>query len=240
MSNLLETKYYRVTLNAKTALLMHKDNIEFSESISMWRKDAQNRKISVSGDDRSPAWTWIGYCYSDRTYGKIILDSDNIMTMLRNAGAKMPTGKGKQTYKTITQCGLQVVGNFFKFYNNDEEISTDWINTLIGNNDFTEHQKAVEEHGFILNIKRAKIGSGAKASKHVRVRPQFNDWAAIGIVQVNDEETSGIKQDVLQRLFDIAGDVIGIGDWRPSSPSSGTFGRFKAIVEPCEDPKNID
>jgi len=233
MSANVETKRYLVTLTGKTALLMHKDNIEFSDALTKWRKE-RTKKNTVAGDDRSPAWTWVGYCYADKITNKLILDSDNIMTMLREAGAKISTGKGKTTYKGVTQYGLAVMDGGFKFFNNGEEISTDWINALVGNNEFTEHVEAVEKHGFILNMKRAKIGSGPKASKHVRVRPQFDNWSAQGVVQVVDEETTGLKLAIIQRLFDIAGDLIGIGDWRPSCASSGPYGRFKAIVEPIE------
>lgn len=231
MGTTLKTKRYEVTLTGKTALLMHKDNIVFSEALNKWRKDPQNKKTSVAGDDRSPAWTWIGYCYADPISKKLILDSDNIMTMLREAGAKFPTGKGKQTYKSVTQYGLQVMDGGFEFFNNGEPVTTDWINELNGDNDFDKHLAAVEKHGFLLNMKRAKIGSGARATKHIRVRPQFDNWTARGVVQIVDEDSTGLKQDVLQRLFDIAGDIIGIGDWRPSCASAGPYGRFKASVE---------
>ena len=227
----IETKRYLVTLTGKTALLMHKDNIEFSEALNQWRKDPQNKRISSAGDDRSPAWTWICYMYTDKIAGKVVMDSDNIMTMLREAGAKMPTGKGKATFKAVTQYGIQVMGDF-KFLNNGQEIETDWLNSLVGNNNFEEHVKAVEDHGFILNMKRAKIGSGARATKHIRVRPQFDTWTAQGFIQVVDESSTGLKHDIVKRLFQIGGDIVGLCDWRPSSPSSGSFGTFKAEVEP--------
>ena len=231
MGNTVNVKRYEVTLVGKTPLLMHKDNILFSEALNKWRKDPQNKKISVAGDDRSPAWTWLSYVYSDPIAKKLILDSDNIMTMLREAGAKYPTGKGKATFKSATQYGLQVMDGGFDFFNNGEPICTDWLNALNGVNDFDAHLEAVAAHHFTLNLKRARIGSGSRASKHVRVRPQFDNWSARGIIQVVDEESTGLKQDVLQRLFEIAGDIIGIGDWRPSCASSGPYGRFSAEVK---------
>ena len=231
MSN---TKKYHVVLTAKTPLLMHKDNIEFTENVTKWRKDPQNKRISVAGDDRSPAWTWIGYCYASAVYHKLILHSDNIMTMLREAGAKMPTGKGKATFKSITQCGFQLCDEGFNFYNNGNEIGTDWMNDLIDDNEFDHHLEAVKQHGFSLNLKRAKIGSGARASKHIRVRPQFDSWSAEGDILVVDPSITGLTGEIVQRLFSLAGEIIGVGDWRPSCASSGPFGRFNAKVEEIE------
>lgn len=229
----MSTILYHVVLTSKSPLLMHNDNIEFTEAVNKWRKDPQNKRISVAGDDRSPAWTWVGYCYTNGlkgSEGRLVIPSDNIMTCLREAGAKMPTGKGKQTFKSITQCGFQLTDVGFKLYNNGEEVATDWINELVGDNEFEHHKEAVEAHGFDLNIKRAKIGSGARATKHVRVRPQFTNWSAEGDIQVIDPEVTGLTHEVCQRLFEIAGSIIGLGDWRPSCASAGVFGRFGANV----------
>ena len=228
----MESKYH-VILTGVTPLLMHKDNIEFSSSISLWQKDPKNKKTSVSGDDRSPAWTWIGYLYTDLEKGdkgKLIIDSDNIMTMLREAGAKMSTGKGKATYKAVTQYGLFVDDLHFRFYNNGAEIQKDWINALVGENNFDKHLEAVNAHGFELFLKRAKLPTG-RGVKHVRVRPKFNNWSAEGCITVVDPEESGLTQSVLQRILDIAGGQVGLCDWRPSSGSSGSFGKFTAKVE---------
>lgn len=213
---------------------MHNDNIDFTEKVDKWRKDPQNKRISVAGDDRSPAWSWIGYCYTNGlkgSEGRLIIPSDNIMTCLRDAGAKMPTGKKNATFKTVTQYGFQLTDVGFKFYNNGEEIKTDWINELRGNNEFKQHVDAVESHGFDLNIKRARIGNGKNAKKHIRVRPQFTNWSAEGDIQVINPEVTGLTHDVCQRLFDIAGSIIGLGDWRPSCASAGMFGCFAATVQ---------
>lgn len=224
---------YSIELRGVSPLIMHRDNIEFSSAVSGWQKDPQNKKTSVAGDDRSPAWTWIGYIYSNGKKGadgKVVLDSDNIMTMLREAGAKMSTGKGKATFKAVTQYGLYINEMSFSFYNNGVEIATDWMNSLIGENDFDKHLEAANEHGIELFMKRARIGMGARASKHVRIRPKFNDWMAKGTITVIDPSESGLKKDVLQRILDIAGCQVGLCDWRPSCPSAGPFGKFVASV----------
>lgn len=223
------SKRYNVFLEGTTPILFHKDDISFSEKVKAWMKDPDNKKFMVAGDDRSPAWTWIGYLYTDR--GRIGISSDCLMTMLREAGAKVLTGKGKTTFKKQTQYGLVIDRLQFDLMikNNDEwqYIDTDWIDDLLGNNNFAEHQKAVEAHGFRLHEKRARVGT----NKHIRVRPCFDEWAAQGTITVYDEESSGLSEQVLSDIFRIAGEICGLGDWRPNSPKSGSYGKFVARIQ---------
>ncbi|MCX7934978.1 MAG: hypothetical protein N3A66_06935, partial [Planctomycetota bacterium] len=58
-------KQYRVRLTGLSPLLMHQDNLAFSEKVKQWQRDPANRELSMPGDDRSPAWTWLGYVYHD-------------------------------------------------------------------------------------------------------------------------------------------------------------------------------
>ena len=51
---------YSVTLVGETPLLMHQDNLAWEDAMMQWRKDPANKKVSVAGDDRSPAFRWIG------------------------------------------------------------------------------------------------------------------------------------------------------------------------------------
>lgn len=218
-------KRYNITLNGTSPLLMHSDNLAFAEKLKQWRDDPANKELSISGDDRTPAWTWISCIYSDgRTLG---IPSDNLMTVLREGGAKVMTGKGKATYKKATQAGLLIDGMQFDLLVDDKPIKVDWISKLIGDNSFPDHLDAVESHGFELLVKRARIGM----SKHIRVRPMFRNWVAAGSLTVLDEELTGLTQRVLQQILDQAGALCGLGDWRPSSPrASGTFGRFQPVV----------
>jgi len=217
---------YKITLKGLTPILMHQDNIAFSEKIQAWQRAPENKQYSVAGDDRSPAWTWIGYLYHD---GRIVgIPSDNLMTMLREGGTKVPTGKGKETYKKQTQAGIMIDQQQWELYVGDKTISVDPFYELIGNNTFTDHLDLAEQYGFELNVKRAKIGS----NKHIRVRPMFRNWVAQGSLTVIDRDVSGITEDVLQLIMNQAGAMCGIGDWRPNSPkSSGTFGKFEPVIE---------
>lgn len=218
-------KQYRIKLFGSTPLIMHRDNLAFAEKISAWRLKPENKALSKKADDRTPPWTWIGYLYHDgRNVG---IDSDNIMTLLREGGAKIQTGKGKETFKKQTQSGLMLDCQQFSLFVNEKELDVKKINDLIGELDFNEHLMFAENHGFELFVKRAKVNQ----SKHVRVRPMFRDWMATGKLTVLDEEVSGITGDVLRSILRQAGAVCGLCDWRPSSPSSGVFGRFTSEVE---------
>ena len=93
---------YQIILEGETPLLMHHDNIQFSERVRAWQQE--NRSLSVAGDDRTPAWSWIGSLYDDGEY--VGMNADNVMTMLREGGAKVPTGAKNETYKRQTQSGI--------------------------------------------------------------------------------------------------------------------------------------
>ena len=216
---------YRVTLTGLTPLLMHNDNLAFTEKVVEWRKAPENKEFSVSGDDRTPPWTWIGYLYHD---GKNIgINSDNIMTMLREGGAKVLTGKGKETYKKHTQSGIMLDQQQWDVFVNGQPVPIGPIKPLIGNRDFIQHIDAAEKLGFELLVKRAKIGR----AKHIRVRPMFREWTATGSLTVIDREISGITKEILELVLNQSGAVCGLCDWRPSSPSSGTFGKFSPVVD---------
>ncbi|MCK9327970.1 MAG: hypothetical protein M0P69_20920 [Bacteroidales bacterium] len=215
-------KDYMVTLNGMRDLLMHKDNIQHGERVKKWSKDPANKDVSVAGDDRSPAWTWIGYLYAE--YGKVVIDSDNLMTMLREGGAQVSTGKGKKTFKAQTQSGIIVNEIGWPLIVDWREIDYEPIKALLNENDFEKHLELAEELGFTLFVKRAKIGM----SKHIRVRPRFSNWQASGTITVTDPM---LTKDVLQDILTFAGARCGLCDWRPSSKSPGQFGTFMATLE---------
>lgn len=215
---------YKITLTGLTPLLMHKDNIVFSEKLKAWTMAPENMKLSVAGDDRTPPWTWIGYTYHDGV--NIGVDSDNIMTMLREGGAKV-SFKGKETFKKQTQSGVMLDQQQFDLYIDNNLVPVDAIRGLIGDTDFNNHISKSEELGFELLVKRAKIGK----AKHVRVRPLFRKWELRGSLTVIDAELSGLTHGIIETILNQAGALCGLCDWRPSSGSSGAFGKFKPFVE---------
>lgn len=222
-------RQYEVTLEGLTPLLMHADNIAFTEKVAAWRRDPGNRELTVSGDDRSPAWSWIGYVHHDRRH--LGLPADNLMTMLREGGAKVRTRRagGKETFKKHTQAGVMLDREQFDLFVSGAQVPMSDIEPLIGETDFAAHVEAVEALGFELSVKRARVGQ----AKHVRVRPMFRDWMARGTLTVLDESLSGLTPEVVETILKQAGALVGVGDWRPGSPRSpGAFGRFQPTVKP--------
>lgn len=215
---------YNVTLNGVTPLLLHRDNITFSEQVRAWTKNPANKKISTAGDDRTPAWTWIGYTYEAN--GLMTIDSDNLMSMLKDGGKKCPAAKGKGSLKAATQSGILVNEIGWPIVGPKGVVKMDKISALASNEvtDFEKHVSLAESLGFQLFVKRAKIGQ----SKHVRVRPRFEQWSASGTITVLDET---LDKKTLENLLTMAGRYCGICDWRPGSISSGRFGCFTVDIK---------
>jgi len=219
----MKTRNYKVTLTGESPLLMHKDNIAHGEAVRRWTKDPRNKKVSVAGDDRSPAWTWIGSCYHDGK--RLVIDADNLMTMLRDGGKKCPAPTGKGSMKAATQAGILINEIGWPLLVDGTEVPVAPIMALMGEEDFAKHEQVAAGLGFALFVKRAKVGT----SKHVRVRPRFEKWSATGTLTVLDSQ---ITTEMLGQILTHAGFYCGLCDWRPGSPMApGQFGRFAATVE---------
>lgn len=216
---------YRVTITGTQPLLMHADNIEWADTMEKWKSDKDNRKLSKAGDDRTPAFRWIGSLYRDDG-GTIIIPTENIMRCLMEGGAMVlvPGAKGNKTFKSQSQSGIMPRAIGWPLLLNGKPINTAPIKALLAEKNFDAHQEAARAMGFSLFIKRARIGT----SKHIRVRPRFEAWAVQGELVVIDEQ---ITKDVLSDILDIAGRFKGLGDWRPGGKTPGSFGTFTAQIE---------
>jgi hypothetical protein len=157
----------------------------------------------------------------------LAIPQENIMACLRKAGTQIPKSKGKGTFKQESQSGILMASEYCQFTNHGKPISIAAIAAL-RDMDFKEQFDAVDKLGFELKVKRAAVG----ASKHVRVRAMFRKWKITGSLQVNDPT---ITKDVLGQMFEVAGQRVGLLDWRPGSPKSpGPYGMFNAEVKVCK------
>ena len=214
---------YAVTITGVADLLFHADNILFGERVKKWQKDPANRGKSTAGDDRSPAWTWIGCTYNNR--GLLVVPSDNLMTVFREGGKRVPTGQKGGTFKAATQSGIVCDEFAWPLLLDGKTVPFAPIAALADEEEFQKHEEVAVSLGFNLFVKRAKIGT----AKHVRVRPRFTNWSCTGTILVTDER---ITHSVLLDILAQAGRYAGLGDWRPSSPKSpGPFGTFTATAE---------
>jgi hypothetical protein len=217
---------YEVTLTGKTPMLHHADDIDWADRMGEWKNDPSNRKASKAGDDRSPAFRWIGSMYHDGSV--VAIPSDNLMRAFMEGGAMVPVpgGKSGKTFKAQTQSGMLVVGSHWPLFVGDAKktIPVASVQSLLSEKDFAKHRAHVETLGFSLFLKRAKIG----ASKHVRVRPFFSPWSSTGKISVWDEQ---ITLQVLKDVCSYAGSYKGLGDWRPGGRTPGAYGMFTATVK---------
>lgn len=214
----------KVRLTGRSPLIMHKDNITFQERVEKYNKLPKSEKSTKDkkGDDRSPAWTWIGSLY--RSGNTVGIPADNLMTMLRDGGSKVPLpgGKSNETFKKITQSGILINEILWEIVTNEgQTIDPSFIDKLELEMDFDKHLIAVQNAGFNLLVKRAKIGQ----NKHVRVRPIFETgWSIEGELCIVDDK---ITDDFLEIILNQAGSYVGLCDWRPGSPKSpGSYGMF--------------
>jgi len=215
---------YQIRLTGKTPLLMHRDNIEWADFMDAWRVDPANKNAGKAGDDRTPAWRWLGCLYHD---GNVIgLPAENIMRSIMEGGVMVPVpgGKNGKTFKSQTQSGMRCGETLWPIEINGGQLSWPDTEKLKDETDFKTHRTACEGRGFALNVKRAKVGQ----SKHIRVRPEFPaGWTAEGTILVWDNQ---ITPDTLSLILDYAGQYKGIGDWRPGGKTPGPYGIFTAEI----------
>ena len=213
---------FSVTLTGINPAIVHNDNLVWANKVKLWQDNPTNKRSSIPGDDRCPSWRWIGYIYNDGKY--LTIDSDNLMTMLREGGSKVPTGKGTQTFKSITQSGMIINEIGWPIVGPKGPVKLDDIMALVDEPDFTVHEATAVKLGFRLFPKHAKIGT----KKHIRVRPVFDTWSVSGTIMVIDPR---INISVVENILAQAGAFCGLCDWRPSSPKAGRFGTFSAEVK---------
>ena len=192
--------------------------------MDLWKNDPENKGLSKAGDDRTPGYRWIGYLYHDGNY--VAMPQDNIRRCLMDGGTQVlvPGGKSGKTFKTQTQSGMMCETPYWSFFCNGQQIPMDQINALLGKNDYAAHVRAVQDMGFALFAKRAKIGT----SKHIRVRPRFDEWSVEGNLLVWDDQ---LTLDVLAMILEYGGRYKGLGDWRPGAKTPGPFGIFDSEIE---------
>ena len=217
-------KTYQIDIVGTNPLLLHADDVDWADKMTEWAADPMNKKSSKAGDDRTPAWRWVGYAYHDGEH--LTMPTDNLMKSLMQAGAMVPVpGGGKKTFKAQTQSGMYCPDSDWVLCGARGPVKVEAVHAFMENNNFAENRAQVRELGFELHVKRAKIGE----NKHIRVRPIFRTWSMSGTIVVSDEQ---ITESVLSDIVRYAGTYKGLGDWRPSSPKSpGRFGTFTGTVK---------
>lgn len=218
---------YQVTLTGLTPILLHHDDIEWADRMTAWRLDPKNTTRSKAGDDRTPPFRWLGCLYHHN--GVVVIPTDNVMSALLLGGANVKTGQGHGTYKSRTQSGILAPQVGWPLLVGGQSIPTAPLFEAMETRTWEGWNDLATSLGFSLFVKRA----GMRTTRHVRVRPRFDAWSASGTLLVKDE---GITAKVLAQIGAAAGETVGIGDWRPSSPKRpGSWGTFTFMAKDVTD-----
>lgn len=214
---------FNLTFTGVQPLLMHNDDIEWADRMDDWKSNKDNKAKSKAGDDRTPAFRWIGALYHDGE--NIVIPTANIMRAAMEGGAMVPVpgAKGNKTFKAQSQSGIMPQDLAWPLLVNGKPVPFAPLAELMNEGDFAKHKARATELGFSLFVKRVKIGM----SKHIRVRPRFEQWSVAGQLLVVDDQ---ITERVFKDIFESAGRHKGLCDWRPSSKTPGTFGMFQAQI----------
>lgn len=172
-------------------------------------------------DDRSvpDRWKQCLYIYNEH----VVLPEPNIKASLEHAGSKLHLDHSVTAKQLITN-ELFLDDAYPNLYTGTplQRLSATSVEGISGS--FDEQAAQVKELGFELNVQAVSSWKG----KMVRVRPCFKQWAIGFNFQVYHHALTLAR---LQEVFNRAGVMSGVGDYRPSSPKRpGPFGRFKAQV----------
>jgi hypothetical protein len=128
--------------------------------------------------------------------GKPVLPQHMLAAALARGATKVDQKKGKHYIS-----GISVRDNANLIHSGPDDVN-----------------QLAEDESFQLNI-GVKIGT----STVMGTRPIFREWAAELPVSF---ESDLVDADTVVNIIAAAGRFIGIGDWRPSSPKPGKYGRF--------------
>lgn len=238
---------YRIKCTGLTPLLMKSNNVDWEDEMSLWQannkkpkgaakktKPAKGAEVeepeeeseeivpaSKAGDDRTPAFRWIGCLWNDDTHVGIAHDALTKALMRGGAGVEL---KGKTSFRSLAVSGMRVEEKCPTLIVRGKPLVMADIRSLMNQPLFPEHKKAVAGMGFSLDVRRATVGM----SQHVRVRPRFDAWSFEYTIEV---WSPLITDEKLKAIVGLATEQ-GLGDWRPSAPKSpGVYGRYEAKVK---------
>ena len=196
----------KIEITGISGLILHNGRLaDESDVLTVARKEAQARY------KKNPTKaTWEEFAKAMMTGGVywaqdlgVYIPEDNLRSMLVKAGAGIKK-KGLQTFK-----GAASTLNFENY----------GFSVLDGGKRLTDLDEFVSSPRYrferVVTIQKNKVRS---------VRPIVpKGWTCEVTVSFMP---SVIEDDTIVELFQVSGLEIGIGDWRPSAPKPGPFGRF--------------
>jgi hypothetical protein len=219
-----------LTLSSIAELLMDRDNITFSEDVAQWQKDPANADVQRPGDDRAPAWGWLGKLHYHEKTGMVGIPQGMLGACLRAAATTIPhpTAKGKKSLKEVSQSGLLFTETLFPLYVQQPN-TTRWTPILFPDlfaklreeDDFATHVEVGRLAGIRVDVRRSRPQFNRS---HVRVRPMFGPWRSVVQLTLTDDV---LTDELVLQVFHFAGTYKGLGNWRPSAGRAGSYGTFQ-------------
>jgi len=213
-----------IRVTGKTPLLMH--NVRLANPMDPATKELNRAYAEYKRTKTDAAFEELsrvefqGSLYYDDSGNPPIgpyMPTDNFIACLRMAGAKVKKTGSRATLKNSVAAALlpAVDGNpdvnplSYRSYRPDGMPA---VRTLKGLLDEPSYR-------FVTMV---RVGS----SKVARTRPVFSNWKfEVSFIL----DTDVLDTDDLRRVLVIAGQVVGLGDWRPAM--GGSKGRFEATAE---------
>tara|TARA_R110002126_G_scaffold25811_1_gene87875 strand:+ start:475 stop:1101 length:627 start_codon:yes stop_codon:yes gene_type:complete len=205
----MDHKEYKITFSGQTPLIMHSS--QTADPTNPFAKALKKITCKRSKTDEDyEAMSQIEYqasLYRDSEEFPnvgLYMPTENVTACLINAGKKIKHGRGSMK--------AAVTGVLF-------DNPHGWaIETKYKN---YEDMYADKDTWFkkIVNVQSNKI---------VRTRVIIRDWKFTAKCEL---ENTICDLDMLQEMLNIAGRIIGFGDWRPSNTTPGSYGKFVAHAE---------
>lgn len=219
---------YKVKITGESPLLIN-DNSVTKKGLVDWRNQHKKEleehlmKNNLVFDDRVPPFAWY-YCFYMPTADcdEVVVPYYVLEAALRSASKILyrkrivPFDTFKKFYFTMPYYPVLVNGTTLK------------LNKLYNPNLSYEDQKKLAS-GFGIELFEANLSF--RGGIGVRVRPRIKNWEInFGVsARLNLENDSTNIDDLMVKLFEVAGSQCGICDWRPSSPrKKGVHGVFSA------------
>jgi hypothetical protein len=223
---------FTVTLVGATELLMDRDNITFAERLTRWHKDPLNADKQSPGDDRAPAWGWLGKLHYSEADNLVGIPQGMLSACLRAAATMIPhpTAKGKKSLKEVSQAGIAFTQTCFPLLVHLpgqpgwHPIPYDDLYTkLAEDEDFDVQVDTARMLGIRIDVRRSRPQFNRS---HVRVRPMFAPWRCVCQMSLMDD---ALTEAVTLQMFRTAGIYKGMGNWRPSAGRAGSYGTFEVL-----------
>jgi hypothetical protein len=154
------------------------------------------RRATKSSESKTPRKDAESRLYKNDK-GKLVIPAGNILSMLIEAGRQIKVGRSKlSTMKS--------------------SLVPAWI--LFSDTEFPlKHEQP-------WSVDSRPVVNPPTGGRLLRYRPRFDEWSVTMRFEINDSMDLG-GDSLARELFDVAGSVVGLGDFRPSR--RGPFGRWR-------------